>query len=158
MLCCFEGRMRPMELGVARADSRVAYPCLPTRRFGEAAGAVENHCPVGSAGHPYRAGGKHQMCWCRTSLRAHCRGSSHLAITRCRDGSSPIASALAVSAPALFVSLTPCLQARRGAEIRIDKSTGLSDQITGLAAVAAFAQVTLVERSFTPLETPSPPI
>lgn len=34
--------------------------------------------------------------------------------------------------------LTPCLQARRGAEIRIDASTELSDQITGLAAVAGF--------------------
>ena len=145
--------MRPMKLGIARAGSRAANPCPLTRRIGEAAGAVENHCPVGSVGRPYRAGGKHQMCWCRTSLRAHCRGSSHLAITRCRDGSSPIASALAVSAPALFVSfLTPCLQARRGAEIRIDKSTELSDQITGLAIVAAFAQVTFVERSFTPLE------
>lgn len=54
--------------------------------------------------------------------------------------------------------LTPCLQANRGAEIRIDESTELSDQITGLAAVAAFAQVTLAERSFTPLETPSPPV
>lgn len=128
--------MRPMELGVARADSRAAYPCLPTRRFGEAAGAVENHCPVGSVGRPYCAGGKHQMCWCRTSLRAHCRGSSHLAITRCRDGSSPIASALAVSAPALFVSFSH--HACRRDEALRSESTKLSDQITGLAAVAGF--------------------
>jgi len=39
-------------------------------------------------------------------LASHCRGSSHSAITRCLHGSSPIASALALSAPALFVSLS----------------------------------------------------
>jgi hypothetical protein len=50
------GQMRPMELRLVRADSRAAYPCPLTRRFGEAAGAVENHYPVGSVGHPYRAG------------------------------------------------------------------------------------------------------
>lgn len=47
--------------------------------------------------------------------------------------------------------LTPYLQARRGAEIRIDTSTALSDQITGLALVAVFALVAPVERSPTPL-------
>jgi hypothetical protein len=52
------GRMRPMELRLARADSRAVYPCSLTRRFGEAAGAVENHYPVGSVGRPYRAGPK----------------------------------------------------------------------------------------------------
>ena len=56
MRAVLRGQLRPMELRLARADSRAAYPCPLTRRFGEAAGAVENHYPVGSVGHPYRAG------------------------------------------------------------------------------------------------------
>ncbi|KAH6625304.1 hypothetical protein C7974DRAFT_455284 [Boeremia exigua] len=142
---------------LARADSRAAYPCPLTRRFREPAGAVENHCPVGSAGRPYGAGGKHQIAGVEHILASHCRGSSHFAITRCRHGSSPIASALAVDAPSITrFPLTPCLQAKRGAEIRIDTSTTLSDQITGPPAVAAFALVAPVERFPTPLDIPSP--
>jgi hypothetical protein len=84
------------------------------------------------------------------SLPAHCRGSSHLAITRCRDGSSPIASALAVGAPALFVSLShhAC---RRDKALRSESTHRLHCQIRSRdpALVAAFALVALVEYSHT---------
>ncbi|KAJ4993323.1 hypothetical protein SVAN01_01298 [Stagonosporopsis vannaccii] len=89
---------------LARADSRAAHPGPLTRRFGEPAGAVENHCPVGLVDAAHIALGPNTPVGVDSILASHCRGSSHLAITRCRHGSSPIASALAVSAPALFVS------------------------------------------------------
>lgn len=111
---------------MARADSRAVHPCPLTRRFGEPAGAVENHCPVGCAGRSYRAGGKQQSCWCWTSLPAYC---------------SALVTLSHYSLPARFISdcicfsrlcpsiirfpLTPCLHARRSAEIRIDKSSQL---------------------------------
>lgn len=123
--------MRPMKLELARADSRAAHPCPPTRRFGGAAGVVENHCPVGSVARLHRAGGKHQMCWCPTSLRALQRLVTLSHYSLCRGGSSPIASALAVSAPALFVSRSH--HACRRDEALRSESTHRPDQITGLA-------------------------
>jgi hypothetical protein len=84
------------------------------------------------------------------SLPAHCRGSSHLAITRCRDGSSPIASALAVSAPSIirFLSHHAC---RRDEALRSESTHRLHCQIRSRdpALVAAFALVALVEDSHT---------
>lgn len=144
-----------MKLDIARAESRAAYPCTLTRRFGQAAAAVENHGPVGNV--DIVPGANISCAGVKHPCLLTAEGSSHFAITRCRDGSSPIASALAVSAPALFVFLShhACRREKTlRSESTIDnrQSTNLSDQITRLAPVCRRCQVTPVELSFTPLE------
>lgn len=108
-----------MQLGMARAVSRAAYPCPLTRRIGDAAGAVENHCPVGSIGLPMSCRGQ-----TADVLVLNILACSLQRLVTLSDYSLPgrfISDCICFSrqCPSIIrFPLTPCLHARGDAEIR----------------------------------------
>jgi hypothetical protein len=96
LVCCFKGWCDLIKLGVARADSRAAYPCPLCRRFGLAASSPgELHLEHPSQRSPPRS----LLRQTDVPYPAHPCPLLHKLVTpsdySLPGGSSPIASALA---------------------------------------------------------------